>query len=152
MSVLLLILVTMWTLWRCYGSPPYSSWSAGEGWKNIIWNSWPDKFVMNQVCTDERRHTCCHSQSAGHWRTEYKIPAVNMVIILFRGHWGKAKQRKDLVRIIVITVSTLWEFAKVGIVITPILCIKKWSSVRLHSMSQLTPLENGTHGIQSQTV
>ena len=57
---LLLILVTIWTLWRCSGSPPYFSWSAGEGWKNIIWNAWPDKFVMNQVCTDERLRTFCH--------------------------------------------------------------------------------------------
>lgn len=94
---------------------------------------WPGKLVAKPICTHESLHTICQ----GSWlayrlsTTECKTPAMSVVIILFRGHWGEAEQwiyinnNNHLLRVCYV----------VGTVIIPILWMRKWGSVRWHNVA-----------------
>lgn len=93
----LLILVTICSLWGCSGSPPYFSWSAGEGWNTVsgildLVNLWRIQSVQTRDSTPSV--TVC-SLPGGLWTIERKIPAMSVVTVLCRGREQEAKQRKE---------------------------------------------------------
>lgn len=79
----LFILVTTWSLWGCCGSPPYFSWSSGEGWNTLsgildLVNLWRIQCVQRRDSTPFV--TVC-SLPGGLWTIERKIPAMSVSVV-----------------------------------------------------------------------
>lgn len=101
------ILVTICSLGGCCGSP-----SIFHDLQHYTWNCLPGQFAMIQSVQmkDATSFVLVGSLPVGLWNTEHQIPTMRVVIVLFKGPWGKAEQTKDLA-FLILTVTIIWEFA-----------------------------------------